>query len=229
MKMLPLVFLSVCFCVCGADFYVDASVSTSGNGSQAAPFATIKAAVDAANLLPGTPSTIHVASGIYNITAASDLVTVSVSNLTITAENLSDKPVLALDANLSVATNNPVLITVPIGSDCLTVSGLAFTYSYAASKNAAGNTFFERILNALDEHQRTRNFLYRSIFLRHQTSSFSFTSSSTAFVRSSVTFLKFSSRSFSGTYLKRPISSLTGIAASLSIFTPFWSASLDSS
>ena len=79
MKMLPLVFLSVCFCVCGADFYVDASVSTSGNGSQAAPFATIKAAVDAATLLPGTPSTIHVASGIYNITAASDLVTVSVS------------------------------------------------------------------------------------------------------------------------------------------------------
>lgn len=144
MKMLPLVFLSVCFCVCGADFYVDASVSTSGNGSQAAPFATIKAAVDAANLLPGTPSTIHVASGIYNITAASDLVTVSVSNLTITAENLSDKPVLALDANLSVATNNPVLITVPIGSDCLTVSGLAFTYSYAASKNAAGNTFGEK-------------------------------------------------------------------------------------
>lgn len=144
MKMLPLVFLSVCFCVCGADFYVDASVSTSGNGLQAAPFATIKAAVDAANLLPGTPSTIHVASGIYNITAASDLVTVSVSNLTITAENLSDKPVLALDANLSVATNNPVLITVPIGSDCLTVSGLAFTYSYAASKNAAGNTFGEK-------------------------------------------------------------------------------------
>ena len=144
MKMLPLVFLFVCFCVCGADFYVDASVSTSGNGLQAAPFATIKAAVDAANLLPGTPSTIHVASGIYNITAASDLVTVSVSNLTITAENLSDKPVLALDANLSVATNNPVLITVPIGSDCLTVSGLAFTYSYAASKNAAGNTFGEK-------------------------------------------------------------------------------------
>ena len=127
----------------GADFYVDASAAAGGDGSPSAPFQTIKAAVDAANGVSG-PSTIHVASGTYNITAASDLVTVLVSNLTITAENLSDKPVFALDANLSVATNNPVLITVPIDSDYLTVSGLAFTYSYAASKNAAGNTFGEK-------------------------------------------------------------------------------------
>lgn len=143
MKMLPLVFLFVCFCVCGADFYVDASVSTSGNGSQAAPFKTIKAAVDAANGA-SAPSTIHVASGTYAITSASDFVTVSVADLTITAENLSDKPVLALDANLSATVNNPVLFTVPTGSDYFTVSGLAFTYSYAASKNAAGNTFGEK-------------------------------------------------------------------------------------
>ena len=128
----------------GADFYVNASAAAGGDGSQSAPFQTIKAAVDAANLLSGTPSTIHVASGTYNITAASDLVTVSVANLTIEAENPSDKPVFALDADLSVATNNPVLITVPIDSDYLTVSGLAFTYSYAASKNAAGNTFGEK-------------------------------------------------------------------------------------
>ena len=127
----------------GADFYVDSSAATGGNGSPSAPFATIKAAVDAANGVPG-PSTIHVASGTYAITSANDFVTVSVSNLTIEAENPSEKPVFALDADLSVATNNPVLITVPIDSDYLTVSGLAFTYSYAASKNAAGNTFGEK-------------------------------------------------------------------------------------
>lgn len=143
MKMLPLVFLSICFCVCGADFYVDASVSTSGNGSQAAPFATIKAAVDAANGVSG-PSTIYIASGTYAIASASDFVTVSVPDLTITAADPSSKPIVALDANLSATVNNPVLFTVPTGSDYFTVSGLAFTYSYAASKNAAGNTFGEK-------------------------------------------------------------------------------------
>lgn len=141
--LLLLVFIASLspFIASGAEFYVDASADGGGDGSQAAPFATIKVAVDAANLLPGTPSTIHVASGIYNITAASDLVTVSVSNLTITAENPSDKPVFALDANLSATVNNPVLFTVPTGSDYFTVSGLAFTYSFSANGNTAGNTF----------------------------------------------------------------------------------------
>ena len=125
----------------GADFYVDASATAGGDGSQAAPFQTIKAAVDAANLLPGTPSTIHVASGTYNITAASDFATINVPDLTITAANPSSKPVVAIAANLSTVQNNPVVFAAPQGSDRLTVANLKFTFSYAGDKNVAGNSF----------------------------------------------------------------------------------------
>lgn len=125
-----------------ADFYVDASAAAGGDGSQAAPFATIKAAVDAANGVSG-PSTIHVASGTYAIASASDFVTVSVPDLTITAVDPADKPVVALDANLSTVQNNPVVFAAPQGSDRLTVANLKFTYSYAGSKNVAGNSLGE--------------------------------------------------------------------------------------
>lgn len=125
----------------GADFYVDASATAGGDGSQAAPFQTIKAAVDAANLLPGTPSTIHVASGTYNITAASDFATINVPDLTITAADPSSKPVVAIAANLSTVQNNPVVFAAPQGSDRLTVANLKFTFSYAGDKNVAGNSF----------------------------------------------------------------------------------------
>lgn len=95
--ILPLALLSVGICAHGADFYVDASAAAGGDGSQTAQFATIKAAVDAANLISGTPSTIHVASGTYAIASASDFATVSVPDLTIVAANPSSKPVVALD------------------------------------------------------------------------------------------------------------------------------------
>ena len=123
-----------------ADFYVDASAAAGGDGSQAAPFKTIKAAVDAANGA-SAPSTIHVASGTYAITSASDFVTVSVADLTITAADPSSKPVVAIDANLSTVQNNPVVFAVPVGSDRLTVANIKFTFSYAGDKNAAGNSF----------------------------------------------------------------------------------------
>ena len=138
--LLPLVLLSFGFRAHGADFYVDASAGAGGDGSQATPFATIKAAVEAANLLSGA-STIHVASGTYSITSASDFATVSVADLTIAAANPANKPVVALDPDLSLAQNNPVVFSAPQGSDRLTVSNLRFTYSYAADKNAAGNSF----------------------------------------------------------------------------------------
>ena len=111
-----------------ADFYVDASAAAGGDGSQTSPFATIKAAVDAANGVSG-PSTIHVASGTYAIASASDFVTVSVPDLTITAANPSSKPVVAIDPDLSTVQNNPVVFSVPVGSDRLTVANLMFTYS----------------------------------------------------------------------------------------------------
>lgn len=122
-----------------ADFYVDASAAAGGDGSQAAPFTTIKAAVDAANGVSG-PSTVHVASGTYAIASASDFVTVSVPDLTIAAVDPANKPVVAIDANLSTVQNNPRVFTVPVGSDRLTVANLKFTYSYAGDKNAAGNS-----------------------------------------------------------------------------------------
>ena len=122
-----------------ADFYVDASAAAGGDGSQTAPFQTIKAAVDAANGVSG-PSTVHVASGTYAIASASDFVTVSVPDLTLAAADPSSKPVVALDANLSTVQNNPVVFAAPQGSDRLTVANLSFTFSYAGDKNAAGNS-----------------------------------------------------------------------------------------
>ena len=97
--------------------------------------------MDAANLLSGDSTTVHVASGTYAIASAADFATVSVPDLTIAAADPSDKPVVALDANLSVAANNPVVFTVPTGSDRFEVDNIAFAYSYAGSKNVAGNSF----------------------------------------------------------------------------------------
>lgn len=122
-----------------ADIHVDASAAPGGDGSQATPFATIKAAVDAANLL-SEASTIHVASGTYAIASASDFATVSVPDLTIAAANPANKPVIALDANLSATTNNPVVFTAQVGSDRLTVANLKFTFSYTGRYNVAGNS-----------------------------------------------------------------------------------------
>lgn len=139
--ILTLLLLSVGIRAHGANFYVDASAA-GGDGSQAAPFTTIKDAVVAANGA-SAPSTIYVASGTYAITSASDFASVSVPDLTITAANPSSKPVIALDADLSVSANNPAVFAVPQGSDRLTVANLKFTFSYAANKNAAGNSLGE--------------------------------------------------------------------------------------
>ena len=137
--IIPLALLSFGICAHGADFYVDASAGTSGDGSQSAPFQTIKAAVDAANGVPG-PSTIHVASGTYAIASASDFATISVADLTITAADPSSKPVVALDANLSTVQNNPKVFSASQGADRFTVANIKFTYSWATDKNAAGNS-----------------------------------------------------------------------------------------
>lgn len=124
----------------GADFYVNASATAGGDGSQSAPFATIKAAVDAANLVSGA-STIYVSSGTYAIAAASDFATINVPDLTITAANPSSKPVVAIDPDLSTVQNNPKVFTASQGADRLTVANIKFTFSYAGDKTAAGNSF----------------------------------------------------------------------------------------
>ena len=125
MKMLPLVFLSVCFCVCGADFYVDASVSTSGNGSQDAPFATIQEGIDAAS--PG--DTIYLRSSLY-VTNVSQCVVIP-----------ADKPELTLakwDADrFSIEVDNEFIKNMPnkastniitICAQSNTVTGVEFIY-----------------------------------------------------------------------------------------------------
>ena len=144
--LLLLVFIASLspFIASGANFYVDASAATGGDGSQAAPFTTIKAAVDAANLVTGAPSTIYVASGTYAIASASDFSTNSVPDLTITAADPSAKPIVALDENLSASVSNPVVFTASVGADRLTVANLKFTFSYAGDKNAVGNSLGEK-------------------------------------------------------------------------------------
>ena len=142
-SILPLALLSAGFVAQAADLYVDAAAAAGGDGSQAAPFATIKDAVDAANLLSGDPTTIRVAPGTYAIASAADFATVSVTNLAIEAADPSDRPVVALDADLCLAQNNPVVLRAPVGADGFTVRNLKFTYSYAGNKNAAGNSLGE--------------------------------------------------------------------------------------
>ena len=82
--ILPLALLSAGFVAQAADLYVDAAAAAGGDGSQAAPFATIKDAVDAANLLSGDPTTIHVASGTYAITSAADFAMSAAAQITTT-------------------------------------------------------------------------------------------------------------------------------------------------
>lgn len=133
----------VAFTTRGALHVDAASTAADPDGSAAAPFPTIKAAVDAANAIAGAGTVVYVAPGVYPVSSAGDLATVSVPDLLVCAANPADKPVVALDANLSVAVNNPVVFAVPQGSDRLTVANLKFTYSYAANKNAAGNSLGE--------------------------------------------------------------------------------------
>ena len=129
------------FIALAADFYVDSQAAPGGTGTQAAPFATIKAAVDAANLVTGEPSTIYVASGTYAIASASDFATNTVPDLTITAADPSNKPVVAIDPDLSTVQNNPRVFSASAGADRLTVANIKFTFSYAGDKNAAGSSF----------------------------------------------------------------------------------------
>ena len=101
------------------DIYVDVSGNAATpDGSAAAPFTTLKDAVTAANALVGN-STILVRGGggrVYEIDGAEDLMTVTVSGLTITSWG-ADKPVFHLSRDLCVATNSPSIITFAAGAD----------------------------------------------------------------------------------------------------------------
>ena len=134
--------------VLATDIYVDAlSGAATPDGSAAAPYATLKDAVTAANALSGN-STILVRGGagrVYEIDGAEDLTTVSVSGLAITSWG-GDKPVFHISRNLCVATNSPSIITFAAGADYGAVSNLVFNYycetavsSNEAKKESTGN------------------------------------------------------------------------------------------
>ncbi len=134
--------------VLATDIYVDVSGdAATSDGSAAAPFTTLKDAVTAANALVGD-STILVRGGggrVYEIDGAEDLMTVSVSGLTITSWG-ADKPVFHLSRDLCVATNSPSIITFAAGADYGTVSNLVFNFhcetavsSNDAKKESTGN------------------------------------------------------------------------------------------
>ena len=112
------------------DIYVDASSNAvTPDGSAAAPYTALKDAVTNANALAGN-STILVRGGggrVYEIDDGGDLMTVSVSGLTITSWG-GDKPVFHLSRNLCVATNSPSIITFAAGADYGAVSNLVFNY-----------------------------------------------------------------------------------------------------
>ena len=112
------------------DIYVDAlGDAATPDGSSAAPFTALKDAVTVANAFSGD-STIHVRGGVgrvYEIDGAEDLMTVSVSGLTITSWG-ADKPVFHLSRDLCLGQASPRVISFASGADYGAVSNLVFNY-----------------------------------------------------------------------------------------------------
>ena len=139
----------------GRILHVDAaSAAADPDGSAAAPFPTIKAAVDAANALSGEGATILVEPGVYAIASAADLSAVTASNLLVRAADPANRPVVRLSADLSAAQANPVVFDVASSAARFEMRGFVFEFSYAANGNAAGNSLGERgrifFFNAVD-------------------------------------------------------------------------------
>ena len=149
-KLLALFSILTCATVFAADYYVDSTAdATTATGSSTSPFTTIKAAVDAANAqytLDGIPSTINVKGGescTYTIATADDLISVTASNLTIQAWAGTGTPKVVLDSELSVATNNPSIITVKSSALDCTIKGFDFYYYINNNKTHSGNSLGE--------------------------------------------------------------------------------------
>ena len=136
-----------CIAALAADYYVDANAdSATATGSQTAPFTSITAAVNAANaqcIADGLASTIYVKGGEetpYYIKNADDLVTITASNLTLCAWADYGKANIYLDSELSVAINNPKVISVDTNAVYVTIKDLNFYYDVANTKVHTGNS-----------------------------------------------------------------------------------------
>lgn len=127
-----------------ASLYVSASADAGGDGSASAPYATIAAAVTAANERDEaeTGTEIIVAAGEYAISSSDDLFSVTAANVTIRAADADSKPVVTLDANLSATLENdaPVVFEVVANANCFAVSNVIFRYHATTTQKRAGNS-----------------------------------------------------------------------------------------
>ncbi|MBO7299764.1 MAG: PKD domain-containing protein [Kiritimatiellae bacterium] len=122
-----------CIAALAADYYVDANAdSATATGSQAAPFTSIKAAVEAANAQYASDessSTIFVKGGDasqYYIRTADDLISITAANLTICKWPGFDNPKVHLDMALSESVATPVVIMVEDNADFVTIRDIEF-------------------------------------------------------------------------------------------------------
>ena len=131
MRMLPFVFLSVGVCAYGADFYVDASMPTGGNGSQAAPLATIQEGVDAAD----AGDTVYLRGSLY-VSQASQCVVIPADKPELTlAKWGTDRFSIEVDNDfMKNMANKASTNIITICAQSNTVSGIEFIYH----KNSLG-------------------------------------------------------------------------------------------
>ncbi len=138
-----------------ADIFVDvASTAETPNGTEAAPFKTIKAGVDAANEAGGN-LTVHVRGyanptdeQTYKIDSAEDLIEVTASNIRIQAWDWTDtaflgeptyfKPLVQVSADLDSVKTDPDVMTFATGADDCILRGLKFKYSTFSTSTVSG-------------------------------------------------------------------------------------------
>ena len=144
MKMLPLVFLSVGFCACGADFYVDTAATVGGNGTQASPFATIQEGIDAAS----SGDMVYLRGSLY-VLQASQCVVIPLDKPELTlAKWGTDRFSIEVDNDfMKNMANKASTNIITICSQSNTISGIEFVYhknSLGLDKYGKGSFVFFR-------------------------------------------------------------------------------------
>ena len=125
------------------DVYVDANAAPGGNGTEAAPLRSIASAVP----LCASHGTVHVRGGedrVYDIASADDLIVVTAERyLTLTKWGEERAKIMVASALHSV-TNNPSVISIPVGVVHTTISGLDFMYYGSTTQNAPDSSLGQR-------------------------------------------------------------------------------------
>lgn len=119
------------------DAYVDVNAPAGGNGSAEHPFQTIKEGV----MNCDAHGTVHVRGGAdrtYVFTDGSDLISFPRSGITVQPWNAGEKVSVVLDSGLGAATTDPVIFTVGLNIDDVTVRGLDFLYYMSGLNSNTG-------------------------------------------------------------------------------------------